>query len=55
MDMKLSSSRPVTDIDRAKAFYVDQVGFVADHDIPVDETCGSCSHPPGRPARSCST
>ena len=29
---------PVTDIDRAKAFYVDQVGFVADHDIPVDES-----------------
>jgi predicted enzyme related to lactoylglutathione lyase len=23
---------PVTDIDRAKAFYVDQVGFKADHD-----------------------
>jgi catechol 2,3-dioxygenase-like lactoylglutathione lyase family enzyme len=28
---------PVTDIDRAKAFYVDQLGFNADHDIPVDE------------------
>jgi predicted enzyme related to lactoylglutathione lyase len=26
---------PVTDVDRAKAFYVDQVGFNADHDIPV--------------------
>ncbi|KQY24735.1 glyoxalase [Cellulomonas sp. Root485] len=38
MDMKLELvSVPVTDIDRAKAFYVDQVGFVADHDIPVDE------------------
>ena len=24
---------PVSDIDRAKAFYVDQVGFVADHDV----------------------
>ena len=23
---------PVTDVDRAKAFYVDQVGFTADHD-----------------------
>ncbi len=23
---------PVTDVDRAKAFYVDQVGFHADHD-----------------------
>ena len=38
MDMKLELvSVPVTDIDRAQAFYVDQVGFVADHDIPVDE------------------
>jgi catechol 2,3-dioxygenase-like lactoylglutathione lyase family enzyme len=26
---------PVTDVDRAKAFYVDQVGFVADHDQRV--------------------
>ena len=29
---------PVTDVDRAKAFYVDQVGFQADHDQRVDET-----------------
>lgn len=28
---------PVSDIDRAKAFYVDQVGFHADHDITVNE------------------
>ena len=28
---------PVTDIDRAKAFYVDQLGFNADHDITVNE------------------
>ena len=28
---------PVSDIDRAKAFYVDQVGFVADHDHTVNE------------------
>lgn len=28
---------PVTDVDRAKAFYVDQVGFHADHDFPVSE------------------
>jgi hypothetical protein len=27
----------VTDVDRAKAFYVDQVGFNADHDIVVNE------------------
>ena len=31
MDMKLELVPvPVTDIDRAKAFYVDQVGFVAE-------------------------
>jgi catechol 2,3-dioxygenase-like lactoylglutathione lyase family enzyme len=28
---------PVTDVDRAKAFYVDQVGFHADFDQRVDE------------------
>jgi ketosteroid isomerase-like protein/predicted enzyme related to lactoylglutathione lyase len=28
---------PVSDVDRAKAFYVDQVGFQADHDHQVDE------------------
>ena len=28
---------PVSDIDRAKAFYVDQVGFTADHDHQVSE------------------
>jgi catechol 2,3-dioxygenase-like lactoylglutathione lyase family enzyme len=28
---------PVTDVDRAKAFYVDQAGFHADHDQRVDE------------------
>jgi predicted enzyme related to lactoylglutathione lyase len=28
---------PVSDIDRAKAFYVDQVGFNADHDHKVNE------------------
>ncbi len=27
---------PVTDVDRAKAFYVDQVGFDADHDHQVN-------------------
>jgi predicted enzyme related to lactoylglutathione lyase len=27
---------PVTDVDRAKAFYVDQVGFHADHDQQVN-------------------
>ena len=28
---------PVTDTDRAKAFYVDQVGFNADFDVQVNE------------------
>jgi predicted enzyme related to lactoylglutathione lyase len=28
---------PVTDVDRAKAFYVDQVGFHADHEHQVTE------------------
>ncbi len=36
MDMKLELViLPVTDADRAKAFYVDQVGFVCDHDETV--------------------
>lgn len=28
---------PVTDVDRAKAFYVDQAGFNADHDFTVSD------------------
>lgn len=28
---------PVTDVDRAKAFYVDQVGFSTERDAQVDE------------------
>jgi len=28
---------PVTDVDRAKAFHVDQVGFNADHDHQVTD------------------
>jgi catechol 2,3-dioxygenase-like lactoylglutathione lyase family enzyme len=28
---------PVTDVDRAKAFYVDQVGFHPDHDYQVTD------------------
>ena len=28
---------PVTDVDRAKAFYADKVGFNADHDHRVNE------------------
>ena len=38
MDMKIELVMvPVTDIDRAKAFYVDRVGFAADHDQTVSE------------------
>jgi predicted enzyme related to lactoylglutathione lyase len=38
MDMKLELvAVPVSDVDRAKAFYVDQVGFVADTDQTVSE------------------
>ncbi|CAM5592452.1 VOC family protein [Streptomyces tanashiensis] len=37
MDIKLELvAVPVTDVDRAKAFY-EQVGFHADHDVPVDD------------------
>lgn len=39
MDWKLELVPvPVTDVDRAKAFYVEQVGFHADHDQQVHET-----------------
>ncbi len=39
MDMKLELVPvPVSDIDRAKAFYVDQVGFHADHDVRPNDT-----------------
>ena len=38
MDWKLELvAVPVTDVDRAKAFYVDQVGFNADQDHQVSE------------------
>ena len=38
MDYKLELiAVPVSDVDRAKAFYVDQVGFNADHDHVVNE------------------
>jgi len=38
MDWKLELVPvPVTDVDRAKAFYVDQVGFHADHDHQVND------------------
>jgi predicted enzyme related to lactoylglutathione lyase len=38
MDFKLELvAVPVTDVDRAKSFYVDQVGFNADHDHQVSD------------------
>jgi catechol 2,3-dioxygenase-like lactoylglutathione lyase family enzyme len=38
MNMKLELVPiPVTDVDRAKAFYVDKIGFIADHDQVVHE------------------
>ena len=39
MDFKLELvAVPVSDVDRAKAFYVDQAGFNADHDHRVSDT-----------------
>jgi catechol 2,3-dioxygenase-like lactoylglutathione lyase family enzyme len=38
MDFKLELiAVPVSDVDRAKAFYVDQAGFFADHDHTVND------------------
>jgi catechol 2,3-dioxygenase-like lactoylglutathione lyase family enzyme len=38
MDWKLELVPiPVTDVDRAKAFYVDRAGFIADHDHTVSD------------------
>ena len=38
MDWKLELvTVPVSDVDRAKAFYVERAGFVADHDHVVQE------------------
>ena len=54
MDWKLELvSIPVSDVDRAKAFYTDKAGFTADHDHAVsDELRFVQLTPPGRPARS---
>ncbi len=39
MDWKLELvSVPVSDVDRAKAFYTEQAGFVAEHDRQVDDS-----------------
>jgi catechol 2,3-dioxygenase-like lactoylglutathione lyase family enzyme len=38
MDWKLELvAIPVSDVDRAKAFYTDQAGFIADHDHRVSD------------------
>jgi len=38
MDFKLELiTVPVSDVDRAKTFYADAAGFVAEHDVTVDE------------------
>ena len=38
MDIKLELvTLPVSDVDRAKAFYTDQAGFTADHDHRVSD------------------
>ena len=51
MDWKIELvAIPVTDVDRAKAFYVDQVGFHADHDYQVNEALRFVQlTPPGSP------
>ncbi len=39
MDMKLELVPvPVSDVDRAKAFYTERVGFTADHDVAPSDT-----------------
>jgi catechol 2,3-dioxygenase-like lactoylglutathione lyase family enzyme len=54
MDMKLELlTIPVTDVDRAKEFYVDKAGFNADHDHTVSEEIRFVQlTPQGPPARS---
>jgi predicted enzyme related to lactoylglutathione lyase len=38
MDLRLELvAIPVSDVDRAKAFYTEQAGFIADHDHTVSE------------------
>jgi catechol 2,3-dioxygenase-like lactoylglutathione lyase family enzyme len=38
MDLKIELvAMPVSDVDRAKAFYTEKLGFAADHDIRVSD------------------
>jgi catechol 2,3-dioxygenase-like lactoylglutathione lyase family enzyme len=44
MEMKLELVLiPVTDVDRAKTFYIELLGFVEDVDVHRWRVCGSCS------------
>jgi catechol 2,3-dioxygenase-like lactoylglutathione lyase family enzyme len=53
MDWKLELvAIPVSDVDRAKAFYTDQVGFNADHDHSVSDEIRFIQLTP--PGSSCS-
>jgi catechol 2,3-dioxygenase-like lactoylglutathione lyase family enzyme len=53
MDMKLELVPiPVTDIDRAKAFYVEKLGFVEDLDVRLTDTVRVVQVTP--PASACS-
>lgn len=53
MQMKLELVPvPVTDVDRAKAFYTEQVGFHADHDQTVSEEVRFVQLTPPGPACS---
>ena len=51
MDLRLELvSVPVADVDRAKAFYVDQVGFGVEQDVQVDQNHRFVElMPPGSP------
>ncbi|MEO9137845.1 MAG: glyoxalase superfamily protein [Jatrophihabitans sp.] len=53
MDYKLElMCVPVTDVDKAKEFYVDKIGFVADHDQRVNDDLRFVQLTP--PGSSCS-
>ena len=44
MDFRLELVQvPVSDVDRAKAFYTEKAGFTADHDHRVNDEIDSCS------------
>jgi predicted enzyme related to lactoylglutathione lyase len=53
MDWKIELvALPVSDVDRAKAFYVDDIGFIADHDHRVSDSLRFVQLTP--PGSSCS-